>query len=288
MSRERSIPVAATADGGAGRAAVSANAPATATASVLVHDLLTGPVRPATVVAAGPSATYIAVDDGLVAVVASGGVRLPNAAVLAPGVALPSGPELLVGDGTFGDGDRGVVGVNRWFDPRVRLAVVDPAAVERLVGCLVDQSGADPLLDADSSGRLAVALVLGGIDSVVEDLVGRGTGLTPAGDDLLAGTLAALRAWQSPAADDLAVAVRGAAPSRTTRLSAALLEAADQAAVIPQAEAVMRALATAPEAVEAAAGDLLRVGHTSGWHLAAGLAVGAAHALAAAGGAVAA
>ena len=78
---------------------------------------------------------------------------------------------------------------------------------------------------------------------------------------------------------------------RTTRLAAALLAAADAGAASPEAEAVLRALAQPrgadpraerphrPDDLAWAAHRLLGVGHTSGWYLAAGLAVGAAHAL---------
>ncbi len=141
----------------------------------------------------------------------------------------------------------------------------------------------DPLLPAHAVERLAAGLGTPGIGAVVADLVGAGMGLTPSGDDLLAGALAALRAVGSPAADALGAAVAARTATGTSRLSAALLAAADSAAVIPEAEAVLRAMVVRPgRRLGAAVGPLLGVGHTSGWHLAAGLAVGAAHAVGAA------
>lgn len=258
--------------------------PGFASASVLVHDLLAGPVRPASVVATGSMATYLDVDGRIVPLVAAGGVRLPGAALLPPGLPPPPG-DLAVGEGGIHQGGRVLVAVHRWFDPRVRLGAIDAVAVDRLATYLAGRPGGDPLLPADAPDLLASALAdgVGSVESAVADLVGRGTGLTPAGDDLLAGTLAVLRARALPQADGLADAIRRHAPGRTTRLSASLLEAADQAAVIPQVEGVLRALATDPGRVPAAAEALLPVGHTSGWHLAAGLAVGASHALALAG-----
>jgi hypothetical protein len=275
---------------------------------VLVRDLLTGPVRPAAVVAAGPRAAYLDVGGRLVAVVAAGGVRLPCAVVLVdpaalpPGVAVsgPAGPgpalaigtesadgsALAVGEGAVHVGGHRAVAVRRWFDPRVRLTGLDPAAVARLRATVRARPCGDALLPAGAAGRLAEQLADGRHRAAVSELVGRGTGLTPAGDDLLAGALAALRAARSPAADGLGAAARALAPGRTSHLSAALLAAADEGAVVPEAEAVLRALVPAPAAgvavgaaVDRAAGRLLGVGHTSGWHLAAGLAVGAAHAL---------
>ncbi len=284
-----------------------------AAASVLVREVLVGPVRSAAVVATGRSATYLDVDGRLLAVVAHEAVRLPCAVVLAGDARPPAGPGVTVGAGAIRDGGRRIV-VNRWFDPRVRVACLDAAAVGTLVAAVRARPRPDALLPADAVARLASGLAAGhglaagdrrdagdrrvpeartdvnDMHATVAALVGRGSGLTPAGDDLLAGALAALRAVGSAAADALGAAVRNLAPGRTTRLSAALLAAADAGAAIPQAEAVLRALAPAGAATRRAAarddlvgavGRLLGVGHTSGWCLAAGLAVGASHALAA-------
>ena len=231
---------------------------------MLVHGVLVGPVRRATVIAAGPEATYVAVGDDLVALVARRGVRLPCAVVLAGDEPPPVGDDLALGEGSVWDGDRPVATVRRWFDPRVRLTSVDPAATRRLAARVQATPAPDPAVPND-----AVAALAADPDASVDDLLGRGGGLTPAGDDLLAGCLAALRARRAPAAEALGRAVRGRAPGRTSRLSAALLAAADQGAVVPEAAAVLRD-------EPGAADRLLALGHTSGWYLAAGLAVGCA------------
>jgi hypothetical protein len=261
-------------------------------ASVLVHDVLTGPVRPATVVAGGPAATYLDVDGRLVAVVAPGGVQLPCAVVLAGGTSTllaslrprsraggrQNGGDLAVGEGAVHRDGRRVVSVGRWFDPRVRLGVdIDRAAVARFAALVWGSGGVDPLLPVDAAERLAGDLAVGDAAGAAARLLGRGTGLTPAGDDLVAGALAALRAVGSPAADDLGAAVRALAPVATSRLSAALLGAADAGAVVPEAAAVLRSLARAGR-LDAATDRLVALGHTSGWHLAAGLLVGVSHA----------
>ena len=103
-------------------------------------------------------------------------------------------------------------------------------------------------------------------------LVGRGEGLTPLGDDLLCGWLAAHRA-AGVATPDLDAAVRRLAP-RTTLLSAGLLDCALHGEVLPELGAWLAAVGTPAEPVRAAA--LLEVGHTSG----AGLLHGARLALA--------
>lgn len=91
-------------------------------------------------------------------------------------------------------------------------------------------------------------------------LIGRGPGLTPLGDDLLAGWLALHRAAgvATPDVDDV---VRTRA-HRTTLLSATLLDCAVQGEVLPEFAAWVRALGT-PDAPRRAAA-LSAVGATSG------------------------
>ncbi len=94
----------------------------------------------------------------------------------------------------------------------------------------------------------------------VARLVGRGDGLTPLGDDVLCGWLALHRAAgrATPAVDD---AVRSLL-SRTTLLSATLLECALDGEVLPEFAAYVAAIDTPHEPDLAAA--LAAVGHTSG------------------------
>jgi hypothetical protein len=272
--------------------AVHASGPSVA-ASVLVRDLFVGPVRAAAVVAAGPVATYLDVEGRLVAVVGAGGVQLPCAVVVsgtltvAPFLTRRSGSggrhhhdDLAVGAGAIHQHGRRVLTVGRWFDPRVRVPTVDPRARARFATLVRRRRRVDPLLPTEVVERLADDLAAGDARGAVAALLGRGTGLTPAGDDLVAGALAALRALESPAAPGLGRAVRAVAPAATTRLSAALLEAADAGAVVPEVAAVLRALAGADAgSLDAATRRLVGLGHTSGWHLAAGLLVGVTHAM---------
>jgi hypothetical protein len=103
--------------------------------------------------------------------------------------------------------------------------------------------------------------------SVVEVLVGRGDGLTPLGDDVLCGWLAAHRAADvaTPDVDD---AVRRALP-RTTTLSATLLECALAGECADLVAAYLRALGGSeePDARQA----LVALGHSSGAGLAYGV-----------------
>jgi len=117
-----------------------------------------------------------------------------------------------------------------------------------VVGRLVDAS-VPRLSRSGSAGEIDVAA-----------LVGRGDGLTPYGDDVLCGWLAAHRAADI-ATPEVDAAVR-AALDRTTLLSATLLDCAMRGEVIPEFAAWVAALGTHLEESRAAA--LARVGHTSG------------------------
>lgn len=250
----------------------------TAVASVLVRHALTGPRRAVPVIATGRWGAYLDAGGGLVAVIGPGAVRVPMAVVVTPGPVVTPGSTAMVGDGTVTVGGRTAM-VTRWFDPQVRLATVSRRGLDRLAAVLDERPCPDRLLADGAVGDLAIALGHGRSRQAVDALLGRGGGLTPAGDDLLAGALAALRAVRDPAADDLGAAVAAASGRQTNRLSGALLGAADLGAVVPEAAAVLRALERDGD-VGAAAAALLDVGHTSGWHLAAGLLTGARHHLA--------
>jgi hypothetical protein len=119
-----------------------------------------------------------------------------------------------------------------------------------------------------SHGAGLVAALPARIDAdAVADLVGRGDGLTPLGDDVLCGWLAAHRAAgvETPAVDD---AVRRAL-ARTTTLSATLLECALAGECPDAVAAYLRDLGTPRESATRAA--LTALGHSSGAGLAHGV-----------------
>ena len=134
---------------------------------------------------------------------------------------------------------------------RVRNGVLHLDDTPLTIGRLVDV--AVPTLPGRAPGRELAA-------AEVEDLVGRGDGLTPYGDDVLCGWLAVHRAAgaATPAAD---AAVRSLL-DRTTLLSATLLDCAMHGEVIPEFAAFVAALGTPDEESRAAA--LAAVGHSSG------------------------
>lgn len=124
-----------------------------------------------------------------------------------------------------------------------------------------------------------------GSAACVPALVGRGSGLTPVGDDVLCGWLAVTVAVLGPAEPGtgpaaVADAVRRHAPTATTALSATLLGCAARGEVLPEFRRLVLDLldptaAALVHRVTARVDALMRVGHTSG----AGLLLGATTAL---------
>jgi hypothetical protein len=213
-----------------------------------VRDLLTGPACSGTVLAHFPTALYVAVPRGfgVIAVLSSTAVRLPCGLQLtAPQLDLPADPgDVVVGNGAIrvgpveiGAGRTVSMGVARRPDP-------SPALVRQA------QRSVDPV-------------------EVDERLLGRGPGLTPSGDDVLAGYLVGAAAYGLPA-DELRALVHSQAHRRTTTLSAALLRHAALGEAIPQVAGLLDALGGG-RGLDRALAELLAVGHTSGAALAGGV-----------------
>jgi hypothetical protein len=253
-------------------------------ASSSVELVLVGPHRPVHVVAATAQAAYLTVTDEsrtIICLAVADAIRVPCALIVQSN-SLPqpqAGTTGLVGGGTLSVGDMAYRVARWWRPPRPRgLRKVTPA---RLAGAVrwLTRRVADPL---DTPGRAAVADLVHALragaapDDAVARLLGRGPGLTPTGDDVLAGALVALRALGSPAADPLAAAVAAAAPRLTTTVSAALLTHAAHGECIPQLADLLDAFNDTAVALPRAAGALLAVGHCSGAGLLHGVLVGVA------------
>lgn len=117
----------------------------------------------------------------------------------------------------------------------------------------------DPALEPDDAfdGR--------DLESIGAELIGRGPGLTPEGDDVVAGMAAVLAAAARHA--EVAALVGSDLRRRTTSLSATLLELAAQGFGPEPLQAVLAGRASA-------LGRLLALGHTSGRAYARGAAAG--------------
>lgn len=251
---------------------------------------LFGPPRPAEVLAVLPTAVYLRLPDSgpvpaVLAVLAADAVRLPGSVLLPASSRSEPLTELVgvspalatVGAATVRVGGLEVLVSQRWQQrpaPRLlpgtrprwlALANAGAAALRATGGRMVaDRAG---LLDATlAAGDHAAAL------DAADRLHGLGPGLTPAGDDVLAGLLLTLRRF--PALDRSALAARlgrrlAEASPRTTPLSAALLARAADGEGSPQLLDAVDAAASG-QAVTRPLRRLLAVGHSSGAALALG------------------
>lgn len=251
--------------------------PVGAAGSAAVRDLISGAVRPAKVLGAFRTALYLRLHGGeVIAVLSQDAVRLPIGLVLpTSGTAGPLtrlDGEILVGSSVVRIGDWSIR-ISRLVSARAPIGLApNDAAIERASGRLksIGFTEHDPgLIDAlarDPQCRQVAA-------DLAPRLLGAGSGLTPSGDDLLAGFL--VGAWSCGlAADPLRAVVLAAAPPRTTDLSAALLRCACRGESIPQVSAMLSALSglsTQNAQLDDALAELIRVGHTSGLALATGV-----------------
>ncbi len=125
---------------------------------------------------------------------------------------------------------------------------------------------------------LAAALRSGdgtAVAGAAAELVGVGAGLTPGGDDVLAGALAGLHATGHTDIASVIGLACGPRLSGTTPISAELARLAIAGHASLEVLAVLRALRVgSPGALRSAATRLLAVGHTSGADLAFGLVAG--------------
>jgi hypothetical protein len=254
-----------------------------AAGSSAIRAFLAGPKRPARLLGAGPAAVYLEVSTGpaapgVVAVLTHDAVRLPCGVVLPTTRAeLPltsvgpvAGARCLVGDGRVSwegaDGPVVIDVVREWAPARIRPGCPDQDAVAEANAGLPRNVRAELLPPWWYQLRTEA-----GEDPVpaVRGLLGSGPGLTPSGDDLLAGFLLGCLAFGRDATA-LRSAVAALAPTQTTALSAALLAHALRGRCIPEAATLARAL-TGTGALGRSLDRLLGVGHTSGAALAFGL-----------------
>jgi hypothetical protein len=253
-------------------------------ASLALATVLSRSRRAGRVAAVFPAAVYLDMGEIVIAVVTCDAVRLPNAIVIAASAA--QRPFRHVGAGSLGAAGEGdvvlghlIIHAARWWNPQVDLGVIDharvtagPAAMAARLAVAPRQPGLDVPPDLGEAlraedQRAAVAQA--------RALVGRGPGLTPSGDDILGGALAAFRALGGDRgfADSLATAVAELAPGRTTALSTTLLRLAAHGSLADDAAAVLRALVTG-DRLQPTLDVLLGLGHTSGADVAAGLMAG--------------
>jgi hypothetical protein len=254
--------------------------------SASVRDELMRTPRPAECLGVSAGALYLLTRSGAVlAVVTHDAVRLPCAVVLTTTSAerpLTSTFDRDFGQFTVGSGHIActlrraandpraptVIGVARaWRTPRVSVSDrPHPKDVSEL-RARVDEH--DLGVDRTAVAALAVANDASSQVCAGMRLLGRGPGLTPSGDDVLAGFLIGRVAWGGSMAGVRRI-VETVAPNRTTALSAQLLRHAIRGECCPQVAAVVNRLGHRRPS-DGTTDDLLALGHTSGPALAWGL-----------------
>lgn len=237
---------------------------------------------PATVLARFPAAVYVLLPDGAVlSVVASDGLRLPNALVVtatsaqAPFAGHDPGTAAAVTDGDLLVGAVRYRPVRSWAPRETTAGRLRPDAVAELAALVAAapsrHTGEVAVRLRAGAGALADA-VRTGDGHAADALLGLGPGLTPAGDDLLAGALVTC-AHLGGGLPELASRVRRRG-HLTTALSADLLRHACAGRAAPPVLGLVDALVGA-RPVAPALTDLLALGATSGADTATGVLVAA-------------
>lgn len=232
-------------------------------ASVRVQDIVAGPARRGTVLHAGAEAWYVDLEGDCLGVLSFGAVAVPIGirTLLDRLPILRAGERCLIGDGIVTCGTL-VVRIGRVVDYSVPRLTPDAAewGLRQLSSTTTD-------LPASVLAQLADA-----DPGCVSGLLGLGDGLTPLGDDVLAGWLAAMVSAHHVGRASIESEIERLAPTRTTRLSRALLDCAARGEVVPQYADVIGAL-NRREDIRTARRRLLQVGHTSGLGLFTGLVI---------------
>lgn len=269
--------------------------PVPVAASSAVRGLLDGPERAGRVLAVFGSAVYVHVyadlpgerHPSLVALVTADAVRLPCALVVAahtadrPFAGLTPDAGAAVGGGSVRVGRTAFRPARWWPPPRARPARDAAAlregvtALERALRGQREQLPPPLFAPAEALERAVADLDADAAGSAARRLVGLGPGLTPAGDDVLAGLLVTLHHCGDgavrPLVDRLGAAVDGYASERTTSLSAALLRHAASGEAAPELVGVIDAVGGGHRPLQPTLSRLLRIGHSSGHDLARGV-----------------
>jgi hypothetical protein len=241
-----------------------------------VRDLISGPVRVVDVLGWFATALYLRLASGeVIALLSSDAVRLPIGLIL-PTSSREFPLTYLSGPAVVGSG---AVHIGSWSCRVSRLVWLrapagltpDRHACEHLRYRLAHCQSADPdlrlpdVLPDDAHFPEVTA-------DLVRRVLGVGPGLTPAGDDVLAGLLVGLWSF-GQRAKSLRLAVLAGLAAGTTDLSAALLRCAARGESIPQVNQLLRTMSGSAwqGRLDHAIDDLVRVGHTSGTALATGV-----------------
>jgi hypothetical protein len=206
----------------------------------------------------------------VLALLPTASVRLPLAMVTSATLPVvhPQDP-IVVGDGALRVGTQ-VWRTLRWFDPRpTGYRQPRPTALAEAAETLWNLDDSEVGLPAARAWEAATALAEGDPEPC-RNLLGAGPGLTPAGDDVVAGAMAACALFAAGPHEHEMQMLLARARIATTALSAALLCCASRGQVVPEAAELLRVLGSG-SAIVPALSRLRAVGSTSGTALAIGL-----------------
>lgn len=238
--------------------------PVTGSASLWVLSQVAGPRRVATVLHAGERAVYLDLDGTCIAVLAADAVQVPNGVrtELDELAGMQAGDEVAVFNGSV---ELPTVEVLVTTIVDATVPVVAPESGTWGAERITDHAAAPLALARASLPTLALERLAAGDTTAVPALVGLGDGLTPMGDDVLCGWLAAAVARRHPALGEMRSVVEAGAAQRTTTLSATLLACAARGEGIPEFRDLVGAVANHDTAgVEESVDRVLAVGDTSG------------------------
>lgn len=248
-------------------------------ASIWVLGQVAGPRRPATVLHAGPDAVYLDLEGACLAVLAARAVQVPcGVRTLLPRLpgaeaGLAAGAQASVHDGSVMVPGCEVLVTNIVDTTVPVLALDDTAWGSDQLATLVKER-LEPVEELLPVGSLE--LLAAGDPRAARSLLGAGPGLTPVGDDVLAGWLATAVACRHPSMPELRSAVALSAPERTSVLSATLLACAARGEGVPQFRSLLIGVATQNlDVLDQSLELMLGIGDTSG----AGLVLGSLVAL---------
>lgn len=254
-----------------------------ATSTVLLPVIAGAPVR-GRLLGASSKGIYLCFEShakadeipSVIALLPASSVQLPLAMTTIeqlPPIA-PAEP-ITVGEGALRIGPH-VWRPTRWFDPRPSgTRPPEPTALVEAAETLWNLEDDEAGVSVGQAWRAAAALAAGDGEAC-RALIGAGPGLTPAGDDVVAGALAACAlTGGGPRPRELEMLLSHACIA-TTALSVALLSCAARGQVVPQASDLLRALSRSSASsgygsVAAALAHLRAVGSTSGTALAIGM-----------------
>lgn len=255
----------------------------TARADHALEPVAAGPVQRVRVLLRTPRAAYLGVDDlhPVCGLVDSTGLLLPDCIALPAGTTWPSlladhldaDAEIMIGGGLLRCG-RHTVRLRCDVDTSMRLL---PPSTSRAASAIREIDTVLSLRRPTTTGwpsfehRWSTGTAdLGALESDAPGLIGRGPGLTPSGDDILAAALFTHAALGTPGTNPVGARIAESSRGRTTAVSTLSLRAAAQGRAVDPLRTALTSLVTGSRSRSALI-EVLSLGHSSGADLVRGM-----------------